>query len=301
MKRNFKYIAYPLTLLLSVALNIIMFVITPMLFISFSGAVSILIYAFLGGYAVSKIDSKRALAVMLAVMSVIAVVAGVICAKGIDWNSDTWAYYAMLLSPLGATISFTLTAGNLEFSIARAIITGICFIIPIVISYLSALVFRLDKKTAKKVFAIITALLCAALSVRGVYSFVTNLDETYYDMNGEKYVYQSDVKYYDKAGNVYTWTYNDDSGEDSLYSGELTDKDGREYDIEKAYVYTDGYIFIDDKDEVEFRDDLPSDVTTDWDYIDKDGNICAKVSSVSYNKKGEPWCVMGDEYRTKQV
>lgn len=174
MKKAFTYIAYPLTLLLSVALNTALFCIEPLFGLTFMYLLSGVIYVLLGGFAISKIDSKRARKIIIAIMAVIAMAAGVICYINTDMHSDTWGFYSLFISPLGGIV-INYMIGVISSEILCAVIAAVAFTIPIIISYISSLVFRLDNKKVKRVLAASFALICAVSLGGSVFAFIQEM------------------------------------------------------------------------------------------------------------------------------
>lgn len=305
----------PLVQLLAVAVSVVLMFCGAEIGIPFIIPVSLIIYIFLGGFLFSKIESKKIKilsAVFTAVLLALSYTAAFIASK---FNSDS-AYFIFLISPLSnaAIVLFPQSFLNGFDSPFYEITATVLSVIPVVIMVVSAKIFNAKKKQKKKIILIILAVLCVVNFATGIKSMIEMLDDVYigddggiynayFDVNGVKYEDDTDVPYYDTEGNVYYWTYDEsiDINSDEYYSyiGELTDEQGKTYDIHKVYVNSNGYIFIDENDEIELRDDLPDGAETDWCYTDKDGNIYASILGVDYMSDGTVFTAFGDEYRNK--
>lgn len=230
--------------------------------------------------------------------------------------NDSTGFIVPLISPFANSFSYMFV--NFEIveylSLPYMIITAIGSAIPVLIILISSKIFNTENKKIKAALLVVMALICVVeigFGIKGAVSLYQDsyvgedgqLYNAYYDVNGNKYEDNADVPYYDTQGNVYYWTYDESidpySDENFLYCGELTDEQGNEYDIDKVYVNADGYIYIDEKDEMQLREDIPYEVDTEWSYMDKDGNIYASILSVSYMNDGTPYTGMGNEYRNK--
>ncbi|MGN0534130.1 MAG: glycosyltransferase family 87 protein [Eubacterium sp.] len=272
-------------------------------------SIALAIYIFLTGILFSKIKDKRIKAASAVTTAVLFIIVGIIMAIWTDNNSDTGFWAGLIANPLPTLLQSFIFERTPALSYVFLVLVSP---LPVLISVGSSTVFTTDKNRLKAVGAIaIVAIMGSAIaycgySIYGVYhdeySYVGEdgqLYNAYYDMNGVKYEDHRDIPYYDKDGNIYYWTYDEsiDSEESFLYCGELTDSDGNKYDINKVYVGSDGYIFIDKNDTITYRDDLDDDVMTDWCHCDKDGNNYASILGISYLSDGTPFTAMGDEYK----
>jgi hypothetical protein len=277
--------------------------------LNFSLIFALIVYIFLGGFLLLKIEDKNIRiksTVFVTVLLVIINVALVI----LSYNNIQSVYFLTALSPIQVAIWGLFEANQNLPLFVECLIVGIASLIPVGLSVIFAKVIKIKNKKSKIALVLALFLVCFGFLVKGVISsveFVNNsylgddgtFYNSYYDINGVKYNDNSDVPYYDRQGNVYYWTYNEHSDESSLYSGELTDSSGNIYDINSVYIDSDGYVFIDENSELELRDDFSDDVMTDWDTCDSDGNIYASILSVSYSSDGTPYTGVGNEYRLK--
>lgn len=312
MKKVLKFSAYPLSIMLSAAVNAALLALTAVAAVSFMQAASMLIYMFLSGIVLSKINDKKIKISSLIFTTLLVLVGGIVCAVAMYNGGDTAVWAGMIVFPIS-----TATAGALFpehfLDTPYLIAFAACSVLPVLISYLSSLVFSMKKKKLKTLLIVFMSLFCIYYVISGVITITDIAKDSiyengefynaYYDINGNKYASPEEVPYYDKEGNVYYQTYNhpveEYSDEWYSYSGEMTDENGREYDIHDFYVYADGYIFMDSDDSVQLREDIPDGTITDWEYVDKDGNICGQILCVSYSGDGEPYFGMGDEYKNK--
>ncbi len=312
MKKVLKILAYPLVAVSAVAVNILMFYVSTEGAVSFMNTVSLIFYMILGGIVLNKINDKKIRNLSLLFTAIIAAVAaGIIGAVHINEGGDTTEWIGMIVFPFSTFIRSIFVSNYSEVIYCIALAVGALF--PVLISYFASLVFGLKKKTLKYILIVIMALYCLSSVVSSIITITSIAKDSiyedgefynaYYDINGNKYGSNEDVPYYDREGNVYYQTYNhpveDYSDEWYSYVGEMTDKDGNEYDISDFYVYVDGYIFMDKDNTVKIRDDIDENTITDWAYFDSDGNICGQLIGVSYTRDGEPYFGMGDKYKNK--
>lgn len=316
MKKVIQFLEMPFVQLLTVAVSVVLMFCGSSIGIPFIIPVSLIIYIFLGGFLFSKIESKKikvSSAIFTAVLLILSYIAAFIASK---FNSDS-AYFIFLISPLSnaAIVLFPQSFLNGFDSPFYEITATILSVIPVVIMVVSAKIFNAKNKKLKKIILIILAVFGVINFGIGIISAIGSLDDAYigddggiytayFDVNGVKYEDDSEVPYYDTEGNVYYWTYDEsidvDSEEYYSYIGELTDEQGKAYDIHKVYVNNEGYIFIDENDELEWREDIPDDVETDWHYKDKDGTIYASILAVDYMSDGTVFTAAGDDdYRNK--
>lgn len=312
MKKVLKFSVYPLSFLISVAVNAALMAISSVVAVSFMQAASILIYIFLCGIILSKMDDKKIRISSLIFTTILVLAGGIACALAMHNFGDSAVWAGMIIFPFSAVITALFLQVNYS-GVLYLVVFAVSSVLPILISYLASLVFKLKKKKLKSVLITIMVFVCIAFSVGGITKIIDIAADSvykngefynaYYDMNGNKYASNEEVPYYDRDGNVYYLTYNHPvekySDEWYTYVGEMTDKNGNEYDVSDFYVYADGYIFMDKDKSIKMRNDLTENVITDWTYVDKNGNICGQVLGVSYNRDGEPYFGMGNEYKNK--
>ncbi|MDE6722735.1 MAG: hypothetical protein K2J55_00885 [Eubacterium sp.] len=314
MKKALKFLAYPFVTLLVIAVNVASFFLSVEVSVSFMRTISLILYIFLGGMVLNKIKDKKIKTYSLIFTALLMLAGAIACIIAIDALGDNGVWAGMILFPLSATAVYLL-GDYISITAIRVTALIISAVLPVLISFTASKIFGLKKKKLKIALIIIMALICigsvirSAVEIYNIYSdnfyneYNGQLYNAYYDVNGEKYMSNEAVPYYDRNGKVYYQTYNHPEKENSdqylLYVGEMTDENGNEYDINDFYVYADGYIFMDENSTVTMRDDLPEDVTTDWIWMDSEGNICALVSGVSYTPSGEPYFGMGNEYKTR--
>lgn len=315
MKKVLQFLEMPLIIALQIAIGCLLFAFGNGAGITFILPIALIIYMFLGGYAVSKIESKK-IKILSAVFTAALLILSFVILFAVSGFSDSTGFIVPLISPLANSFSYMFV--NFEIveylSLPYMIITTISSVIPVLIILISSKIFNTDNKKIKAGLLVVMALICVVeigFGIKGAVSLYQDsyvgedgqLYNAYYDVNGNKYEDNADVPYYDTQGNVYYWTYDESidpySDENFLYCGELTDEQGNEYDIDKVYVNSDGYIYIDEKDEMQLREDIPYEADTEWSYMDKDGNIYASILSVSYMNDGTPYTGMGNEYRNK--
>ena len=310
MKKALKFLAYPLVAVLATGVNVALFVLSTSLAISLIAPISLIIYMFLGGFVLYKNKSKKIKRVSLICTAGVLLAGAIADAAIMASGSDGGVWLSILAFPFSISLSYLLNNHYLQpiFMITFVI----CAVMPVLVSYIASKIFEIKKKTAKNILIGVMVLICIGSAVQGAIGISRTIKgsvyedgdfyNAYFDMNGNKYASNEEVPYYDKNGKIYFQTYNHPPVEDSddwAYVGEMTDEDGKEYDIEKFYVYADGYIFMDTDNSVELREDLPDDVVTDWTWADGEGNICALLMGISYTSDGEPYSGMGDEYKTK--
>lgn len=315
MKKVLQFLAMPLIIALQIAICCLLFAFGNGVGITFILPIALIIYMFLGGYAVSKIESKK-IKISSSVFTAVLLVLSFVILFAVSGYSDSTGFIVSLISPIsnGVSVLF-VSSGIIEYlSLPYMIITTIGAVIPVLIILISSKIFNTENKKIKAALLAVMALICVVeigFGIKGAVSLYEDsyvgedgqLYNAYYDVNGNKYDDNADVPYYDTQGNVYYWTYDESidpySDENFLYCGELTDEQGNEYDIDKVYVNSDGYIYIDENDELMYRGDIPDDADTDWCYKDKDGNIYSSILGVSYMNDGTPYTGMGNEYRNK--
>lgn len=315
MKKVLQFLAMPLIIVLQIAICCLLFAFGNGVGITFILPIALIIYMFLGGYAVSKIESKK-IKISSSVFTAVLLVLSFVILFAVSGYSDSTGFIVSLISPIsnGVSVLF-VSSGIIEYlSLPYMIITTIGAVIPVLIILISSKIFNTENKKIKAALLAVMALICVVeigFGIKGAVSLYEDsyvgedgqLYNAYYDVNGNKYDDNADVPYYDTQGNVYYWTYDESidpySDENFLYCGELTDEQGNEYDIDKVYVNSDGYIYIDENDELMYRGDIPDDADTDWCYKDKDGNIYSSILGVSYMNDGTPYTGMGNEYRNK--
>ncbi len=315
MKKVLQFLAMPLIIALQIAICCLLFAFGNGVGITFILPIALIIYMFLGGYAVSKIESKK-IKISSSVFTAVLLVLSFVILFAVSGYSDSTGFIVPLISPIsnGVSVLF-VSSGIIEYlSLPYMIITTIGAVIPVLIILISSKIFNTENKKIKAALLAVMALICVVeigFGIKGAVSLYEDsyvgedgqLYNAYYDVNGNKYDDNADVPYYDTQGNVYYWTYDESidpySDENFLYCGELTDEQGNEYDIDKVYVNSDGYIYIDENDELMYRGDIPDDADTDWCYKDKDGNIYSSILGVSYMNDGTPYTGMGNEYRNK--
>lgn len=312
MKKVLKFSAYPLITMLAAAVNAALFALSTVAAVSFMKPISLIIYVFLGGIVLHKINDKKIRNYSLIFTTILVLAGGIACAVGMDSIGDNAVWAGMIVFPLSTAVTGLLAMDH-YLDTLYLIIFVVSSVFPVLISYLASLVFGLKNKKLKSVLIVLMVLLCAGSSVGGITTIIDIAKDSiyedgefynaYYDINGNKYASNEEVPYYDRDGKVYYQTYNhpveEYSDEWLFYVGEMTDEQGNEYDVSDFYVYADGYIFMDKDKSVEIRDDMTEDMITDWAYVDKDGNICGPVLGVSYTRDGEPYFGMGDEYKNK--
>lgn len=311
MKKLLKFSAYPLVTVLVVAVNALLFYFSTVGAVSFMQTISLVFYIFLGGLILNKINDKKIRNCSLIFTLLILLVGGICCALQMSVGSDTASWIGMIVFPFSLAVSGIFPEYYLSTIYLIAFVVGA--VLPVLISYIASIVFGIEKKKFKAVLIAVMALVCIGSAVNSTITILKIFDNSiyengefytaYYDINGIKYESNEEVPYYDRDGNVYHYTYNhpveEYSDEWYSYVGEITDENGKEYDVNDFYVYADGYIFMDLDNSVELRDDLLADVVTDWLYVDVEGNICAPILGVSYTSDGEPYCGMGDEYKER--
>lgn len=311
MKKILNFLAYPFVTVLAIAVNVGLFFLSVEVAVSFVQTASLIVYIFIGGIIVSKIKDKKIKIYSLIFTAFIMLAGAIACLAVMADGNDTAVWASVLAFPFSNSVTSIFYEHYLEtiYMIAFAISA----VLPVLISYIASKVFELKKKTIKAVLIAIMALICIGSAIQGAVTIFRVSGDSiykhgefynaYYDMNGNKYESNEEVPYYDRNGKVYYYTYNhpdeEYTGELYSYSGEMTDENGKEYDIEKFYVYADGYIFMDEDKTVKFREDLPADTITDWTYVDSEGNICGMLIDVSYMSTGEPYFGMGNEYKTR--
>ena len=314
MKKVIQFLEMPLIQLLVIAVSSVLTFCGGDIGIPFIIPGSLIIYIFLGGFLFSKIESKKikvSSAIFTAVLLALSYLATFLVS---NLYSDSTLYYESVISPLTIYIALFYPKSIMYNTYLYEIITALLSVIPVVIIVVSAKIFNAKNKKIKKILLILLAVLCVANFAVGIKAMIEMLDDVYigddggiynayFDVNGVKYENDLEVPYYEAQGNVYYWTYDEsidvDSEEYYSYIGELTDEQGKTYDIHKVYVNSNGYIFIDKNDEIELRDDLPDGAETDWCYMDKDGNIYASILGVDYMGDGTVFTTFGDEYRNK--
>lgn len=315
MKKVLQFLEMPLIIALQIAIGCLLFAFGNGAGLTFILPIALIIYMFPGGYAVSKIESKK-IKILSSVFTAALLILSFVILFAVSEYNDSTGFIVPLISPISNGVSFLFVSwGIIEYlSLPYMIITVIGSVIPVLIILISSKIFNTDNKKIKAGLLVVMALICVVeigFGIKGAVSLYQDsyvgedgqLYNAYYDVNGNKYEDNADVPYYDTQGNVYYWTYDESidpySDENFLYCGELTDEPGNEYDIDKVYVNSDGYIYIDEKDEMQLREDIPYEVDTEWSYMDKDGNIYASILSVSYMNDGTPYTGMGNEYRNK--
>lgn len=315
MKKVLEFLAMPLVIVLQIVICCLLFAFGNGSGLMFILPVALIIYMFVGGFAVSKIDSKK-IKISSAVFTAVSLILSFVILFAVSGYNDSTGYIIPLISPLANSFSYIFL--NLEIveylSLPYMILTAIGSAISVFIILASSKIFNADNKKLKAALLVVMALICAVeigLGIKGAVSIYEDsyigedgqLYNAYYDVNGNKYEDNADVPYYDTQGKVYYWTYDEsidtNLDENFLYCGELTDEQGNEYDLDKIYVNADGYIYIDEKEEIVIRDDIPDNVDTDWCYMDKDGNIYTSILSINYMDDGTPYTGMGNEYRNK--
>lgn len=311
MKRFMKIMAMPLVNLALVPAITTLFAMHEMATsISFINPLAIICYV-LAGFLFSRIDSKKDKIISTIITLVLTIAMGVVIAVVMD-EYDMGVYYGLFTMPISMAL-FSLFG----FSLYSTFI--IIFLAPVstLISVISGLVFSIGDKKKRKIGSIIVLAITAIAVIGFVISGIITQHNirkdsylgddgayysAYFDMNGNKYENQEDVPYYDRQGNVYHWTYDNDKNadyEDDIYDyvGEITASDGTQYSWEIVYIDTDGYLYIDEKDELELRDDIPDDEVTEWDYEDKNGMHYSGILVVEYDRDGTPYVGIGNQYK----
>lgn len=315
MKKTLQFLTLPfIQLIVFIYGYVTLFILSNDVMLCFASVFSLIVYIFLGGYLFSRIENKKVRIASAIITSVLLIlIYSALMAAQYFFDTDL-TFFALIISPISMNIaSFIDGFAGLELYV----LYGICTVftpIPVLITIISAKVFIAKNKVFKAISIILLCLICIGAAIPSVitadgvseYSYLGDdgqLYNAFYDVNGIKYEDNTDVPYYDENGSVYHWTYDEsidtELEENFLYCGELTDSNGNTYDLHKVYVNADGYIFIDENDEIDIRDDIPSDVDTDWLYCDSDGNIYASILSINYFSDGTPFTACGDEYRTK--
>lgn len=311
MKKVLKFLAYPLTAVLATTVNIVLCILSTEFAVSFIRTVSLIFYIFLGGIVLHKIKDKKIKIYSLIFTAFIMIASGIACLVVMADGSDTAVWASIIAFPFSIPVASIFKDYYLEaiYMIAFVIST----VLPVLTSYIASKIFELKKKPLKAVLIAVMILICISSAIQSAVTIFSIAKDAiykdgefynaYYDINGNKYESNEEVPYYDKEGNVYYYTYNHPVEEYSeewySYVGEMTDKNGKEYNVEDFYVYADGHIFMDKDQAVKMREDLPEDAVTDWTYVDSDGNICGMLMGVSYSSDGEPYFGMGNEYKTK--
>lgn len=305
MKKVMQFLAMPLMPVLAYMICVILFVAANSLGIVFFNFVHFVIYIFLGGWLFSRLDDKK-LKIKSAVFTSVFLM--VIATLFVISDSDSSVYNSIFFSPLSiGIVPYNSTGENNMLYDAVSILASV---LPVVLIVVSSLIFNMKNKAIKMVLIAVLVLTSIVFVGKGIYTTKITSEDTYigedgnvytayFDMNGVKYEDNSQVPYYDTEGNVYYWTYDDAQNDDFMYCGELTDTNGNVYDIEAVYVRADGYIFIDENNELEWREDIPDDVMTDWNFKDKNGAIYTNILCVEYGNDGLPYGTMGNEYRDK--
>lgn len=311
MKKALKFLAYPFVIVLAVAVNAALFSLSTVGAVSFLQTISLIFYVFLGGIILSKINDRKIRNYSLIFTAFLVLAGGIACASVMSGGSDTAVWGGMIIFPIATAVAELFHKNNSDTIYLIAFVVGA--VLPVLLSYLASIAFAVEKKKLKTVLIAVMAFICISSAIQGALTIFSVYDDSiykngefynaYYDINGNKYESYEEVPYYDRNGNVYYQTYNHPVEENSeewwSYVGEMTDENGKEYNIDDFYVYADGYIFMDKDNTVEIREDLPGGITTDWLYVDSEGNICAHLTVVSYTADGEPCCGMGNEYKVR--
>lgn len=283
-------------------LPLIVFILIPIVaFLSlFIGAyiptkfILIAVCFFLGGFALSKIESKTIKIISCVITSIIFILLGIYIAHYRD-NSDASAMAAYIFMPITYFEDFFLTDETTLTNVLYVIFAPL----PVIISGLSSLVFASKSKWSKITKIVIAVLLVGISVVTFGIELKDNYDHgnsltgekvTYFDLYGNEYKYADDVKFYDRDSNSYTL-------EDDTY---LVDSNGNKKEIcLDVFISADGYLYFDNDFSIHYREDIPEDVWTDWEWCDNDGNIYARIEYVSFLRNGTPYVDTGNEYRTK--
>ncbi|MDE5995644.1 MAG: hypothetical protein K2G56_01865, partial [Eubacterium sp.] len=284
MKRVLKILAYPLVAVLATAVNVALFVLSTSLAISLITPVSLIIYMFLGGIVLYKNKSRKSKLFSLLFTAGVLLAGGIASAFIVASGSDNGFWLSIFAFPFSISLAYIFQNHYSETVFLIAFV--ICAVMPVLVSYIASKIFEIKKKAVKNILIGVMVLICIGSAVQGAIGISRTIEgsvyengdfyNAYFDMNGNKYASNEEVPYYDKNDKVYYQTYNHPPVKDSddwAYVGEMTDEDGNEYDIEKFYVYADGYIFMDTDKTVLLREDLPDDVVTDWTWMDSEGNI----------------------------
>lgn len=311
MKKVLKFLAYPLLTALSTLVNFALIYFSSFAASSFLVPVSLIIYLFLGGIILNKINDKKTKNFSLLFTAIITLIGAIICAVQMHGGSDTAGWAGIIVFPFSCYISGLFINYYMQLIYLIAFVIG--SVLPVLISYIASLIFGIKTKKLRYILIAVMVLACIGSAVKSAVNIKQIADNSiykdgefyhaYFDVNGNKYESYEDVLYYDKNGNVYYQTHNHSAEEYSdegySYISEMTDQNGNEYNIHDFYVYADGYIFMDKDNTVQMRNDLGADVITDWMYIDGNGNICSPLYGVYYSQNGEPYFGIGDEYKNK--
>lgn len=270
--------------------------------IPFTNTIALLIYIIPAGLAYARIDSKG-----IRIASIILTAALYIgCAIGAQalWDyTDMAGFYGLFTMPLTYTFELMIPTDILRGIVSVAIAPA-----PIIINILAGKMFDTDNKIAQKVIAIVLAILCVTSIVFGIRGMIMEKeisdyeseyyydDGCYYDQRGNEYSAPDDVIYYDKAGNQYH-TEIETNDEYDCYDYYLCNQDGQKYEYDLIYIDGNGYVFIDEKDEMNIAMDGEELSENEvWCYYDNDGNIYASIYGIDYDKNGKPYDVFNGDH-----
>lgn len=119
----------------------------------------------------------------------------------------------------------------------------------------------------------IVAVIAVIVIIDGGYAVSQLGKNSYYDIKGIKHSDPTQIVYYDKDGNKYTY-------ENGNYGELFKNENGTHaFTAENAYIDKDGYLVI-------ITEKLEEDVNTNT-FKDKDGNQYYHATDVSWNKSGK--------------
>lgn len=270
---------------------------------------SVVVYGFLGGFLLSRIENKKLRITSIIFTAVLFVLLAIFTCYQCN-VSDMGAWYGYLFLPATYFEYFQVNDSTVSEILLVLIAPA-----PVLVSVIFSKLYSVKAKWTKIVAIIIAVVLAVSgsfcigdvvkyRSEHGI-DWLGGEQYVYFDLYGNEYDSKSDVKYYDKNGNAYTLKSTDSETEDgySITLNCLVDEKGNKTyldGITEAYIGSDGYLYIYDFTYLDYRDDISDDEYTEWNWCDKNGNIYAEIGDVNYLKNGTPYVENGDEFKNKQ-
>lgn len=276
--------------------------------LSVSIQLSVVVYGFLGGFLLSRIENKKIRIGSVVFTAVLFVLIGIITCYACS-VSDMGECYGYIFLPATYFEYFQYNDSTLSQVLLVLIAPA-----PVLVAVIFSKLYSVKLKWAK----IVTVIIAVVIAISGAFcigdvvkyrsehgiDWLGNGQNIYFDLHGNEYNKRSDVKYYEKDGTAYTLEEVDGETEDgyAITENYLVDEKGNKTHLDgvtEAYIGADGYLYILDFMSVNYRDDISDDDYTEWEWCDKDGNIYAEIEYVSYTKNGTPYVENGNEFKYK--
>lgn len=180
MKKVLQFLAMPLIIALQIAIGCLLFAFGNGAGLTFMIPIALIIYMFLGGYAFSKIESKK-IKILSAVFTAALLILSFVILFAVSGYNDSTGFIVPLISPFANSFSYMFV--NFEIveylSLPYMIITAIGSAIPVLIILISSKIFNTENKKIKAALLVVMALICVVEIGFGIKGAVSLYEDSY--------------------------------------------------------------------------------------------------------------------------